>query len=243
MVALPSTFHADAVAGSTVAALDRVMRVTLFDGKGASRKAEIEKSLRSLAGDINDTVKPTKATLPWLKLAAFGDQVTADGSFRSNANMGEIEGVEGDYDGESIPIGGAQTLLEDADLAALLYTSPSHTADKPRWRVLCPCSRALPKEERAGLVARVNGVLGGILAGESFTLSQSYYVGRVESAPDHGVALVEGRFIDLADELDVGAIGKPEPAPVVPRGAAPSVTRRDPLLDGGTAYGLAALAD
>lgn len=96
--------------------------------------------------------------------------------------------------------------LQAAGIAAMVYTSPSHKADSPRWRVLCPASAPLPAADRTRLVARLNGVLGGILAIESFRLSQAYYFGSVENNPDHVVELVEGRYIDLASELDKGAV-------------------------------------
>ena len=35
------------------------------------------------------------------------------------------------------------------------------------------------------MVARLNGVLGGILSAESFTLSQSYYYGSINHNPAH----------------------------------------------------------
>jgi hypothetical protein len=52
-------------------------------------------------------------------------------------------------------------MLRGADLAALIYETPSHSPGKPRWRVVCPTSGDLPPSERERLVARLNGVLGG----------------------------------------------------------------------------------
>lgn len=146
-------------------------------------------------------------------MAIFGDLLSKEGSLRHNANVLLIYGVEGDYDGELIQPEQAIAKLEVAGIKALVYTSPSHTADvAPRWRVLALCSKPLQPGARAALVARINGVLGGILAGESFVLSQSYYFGAVVGSeylvlttfndPD------KGEFIDLLDELDDGAIGK-----------------------------------
>src|SRR3954451_16792125 len=69
----------------------------------------------------------------------------------------------------------------------------------------------LPPAEQYGLVARLNGLYHGILAGESFTLSQGYYYGRDASnaAQDHRVELIEGHPIDLLHDLDQIAIGRP----------------------------------
>jgi hypothetical protein len=67
----------------------------------------------------------------------------------------------------------------------------------------------LDPSERKKLVARVNGVLGGVLAGESFTLSQAYYLGSVNGNPDHrAVIITEGDYIDLRDDLEATACGK-----------------------------------
>ena len=91
-----------------------------------------------------------------------------------------ITGIEADYDGPTTT-GPAMTVdeavrrLAEARIQAIVYTSPSHTDAAPRWRVLCSLSREYIPSERARFVGRLNGLLGGIFAGESFTLSQAYY--------------------------------------------------------------------
>jgi hypothetical protein len=103
--------------------------------------------------------------------------------------------------------------LEQAGIAAMVYTSPSHTEDAPHWRVLCPTFVALPPTERARLLSRLNGVVGGGLSPESWTLSQSYYFGSVNRNPAHQVQLIDGTPIDQRPDLDAGAISRPcEPA-------------------------------
>lgn len=134
---------------------------------------------------------------------------TDKGSLRNDANVIAISGVEGDYDDERMTVGEAVERLEKAGVSALVYTSPSHTEDTPRWRVLCPTSTELPPDRREHLVGRVNGVLGGVFSGESFTLSQSFYFGSVNRSPSHRAEIVEGQPIDLCDELDGGWIGRP----------------------------------
>ncbi len=55
-------------------------------------------------------------------------------------------------------------------------------------------------------------MLGGVLAAESFTLSQCFYFGRVNGAP-YECAQDEGRCIDELDELDDIAVhNKAKPA-------------------------------
>lgn len=219
-------------------ALDRKLRLTFFRDRFATTKAEEEASLRDLVTRIAATEAPNKAALPWLKLATFGDRKTDGGSLRNDANVLEVHGVEADYDGESVTLDKARQVMEQAGVAALLYTSPSHTPDRPRWRILCPTSRALPPDQRARMVARINGLFAGGLAAESFTLSQAYYFGRIAGNDAHAVALAGGRFLDECDELDIGAVGRPQPARAVAPAAA---TPRHTPTGEGTGYGRVAL--
>jgi uncharacterized protein (DUF927 family) len=186
--------------------------VTFFADYAAATKREEQLTLEVLAEKVRDTDAATRDKLPWLKFARFGDIRTDKNSLRNNANVIAITGVEGDYDQERISVDTALELLTEAGLSALLYTSPSHTEDAPRWRVICPCSREHPPDERERLLARVNGVLGGVLSRESWTLSQSYYFGSVGKNPSHQVEVLDGDCIDLRDDLDVEATGKPKPA-------------------------------
>jgi hypothetical protein len=189
------------------------MTVTLFADKRAQNKTECTTTLRGMVDTLTNTMAGTKELLPWLKLAAFGNTRKPGGSsLRHNDNVLSINGIEADYDGEQITLDRARTILQGAGIAAILYTSPSHTPSNPRWRILCPTSEPLAPADRHGLVARVNGLFVGALAGESFTLSQSYYYGRVDGNEHHEVVVVEGKAIDLATELDASAVGKPEHA-------------------------------
>lgn len=155
---------------------------------------------------------PSKEKCPWIKGASFGTKSSAKGSLRNNENVTAVFVVEGDYDGGVMPLAAAARLLEKHGIKGAFYPSPSSTPDKPRWRVLCPLSQQHSPEAREGLVARLNGALGGVLAHESFTLSQGYYFGatpgndyRVVSTFNDPLA---GQCIDALPELDKGALGK-----------------------------------
>jgi hypothetical protein len=205
--------------------LDQSIAVTFFQNKFASTKTEATISLRNLVDRVRDTTAKAKDDLPWLKLARFGDVRSEKNSLRHDPNVLVISGVECDYDGEQIAVGDAIEALTMRGIAALVYTSPSHAEDAPRWRVLCPLSREMPPDQRSRLLARLNGALGGVLSDESFTLSQSYYYGSVNRSPSHEVHLVEGQYIDLLDDLDAGAIGKSvksSPPPVTTSTSKPS---------------------
>ena len=220
-------------------ALDLPLRVTFFRDFSASTKREEEVSLRALIPRLTDTTAREKAALPWIKLASFGTQRTSHGSLRHNANMLAASGIEADYDGESITVDRARQILAGANVAAIIYTSPSHTEAAPRWRILCPLSHPIAPDDRAAMVARLNGLFVGALAGESFTASQAYYYGRIEGSAAHQVVSIDGRALDLAPELDAAAVGKPEK----PRAQPLPLRPRPQPLEGGTALGRVALAE
>jgi hypothetical protein len=193
-------------------ALDKPLAVTFFKDATARTKREELCILRSLADRINTVTAARKADLPWLKLARFGEQRTDKNSLRHDDNVLAISGIEGDYDGGVMTVDEVCELLTKQGLAAVVYTSPSHTEDAPHWRVLCPTSLELAPGQRVHMVGRLNGLLGGIFSGESFTLSQSYYFGSVKHNPSHRVELIEGVPIDLHDDLDEVWTGKPQAA-------------------------------
>ena len=131
---------------------------------------------------------PSKDMCPWIKGASFGTQRTVKGSLRSNENVTAIFAVEGDYDLGEMQPDTAVRLLENHGVKAAIYPSPNSGLLElpkynggPRWRVIAPLSKPHPPEARAGLVARLNGALGGVLASESFTLSQGYFFGATPS--------------------------------------------------------------
>lgn len=172
------------------------LAVTIFDDVHANSCQEYRWQIDDLADRLREPkTYPSKAACKLLKLAIFGEQRTEKGCLRHDPNVLEIFGVEGDYDGGEVSLADAQMLLSESNITGILYTSPSHTPAKPRWRVLAPLSRPYPPSERARFVAQLNGCLKGILAPESFNLSQSYYCGRVEGAP-YAVAQVRGKCID-----------------------------------------------
>lgn len=192
----------------TLSPLDRPLSVTTFPNRFASRKVHIQRTFRELATLIKKTTAPTKAELPLLKLATFGDLATDKGSLRHDRNVLTVSGIEADYDLGKMTIPEAVERLTSAGVASMIYTTASHTVAEPRWRILCPTSADLPPTARLGLTATLNGVFGGVLAEESFTLSQAYHYGSVAKNPDHHVELIDGRYIDLALELAGGGIGR-----------------------------------
>ncbi|MFZ5750864.1 MAG: AAA family ATPase [Pseudomonadota bacterium] len=189
---------------------DLPLAVSMFADLKAQRIEPNHLSLRQLQDRLNSTTARDKAALPLVKLGTFGNARTDKGSLRHDANLLRVSGVEGDYDAGAVSPQDAAERLRQAGIAALIYTTPSHTAEAPRWRVLAPLAGEVIPAERDALCARLNGALGGILAAESFTPSQSYYFGAVTGRPAESV-LVEGQPLDRVS--GVASIG-PQPKPV-----------------------------
>lgn len=164
---------------------------------------------------ILNTHAPTKARLPYLKPAIFGELRTKPGrSFRHNANVLGVTGVALDYDDKKISFNTAVGKLRRARLKFLAYTSPSYTKKEPKWRLVLPTSRALMgtpawcDETHKALISRVGSVFGAdIFSGETWTLSQAYFYGRVDGkAKPRIVVQHDGDFIDRRGDL--GAVTK-----------------------------------
>jgi len=143
----------------------------------------------------------TKDKKPLFKLATFGDVPNPEsGCYRHNDNVKAVTGATGDLDNGRLSFDEAKERLEAANVKAVIATSFSHNGDAPRLRVAAPTSEPLPPEELERITARLNGILDGNAAPESFTLSQCYYLGgkvggeyRVECTFDDPD---EGYFID-----------------------------------------------
>lgn len=162
---------------------DHTMHITLFPTLTGTvvQRHDIDYEMLVSACQ-NPPIYPTKQDCPLIKLASVGEKRSSRGSLRFDANITSVSGVECDYDAGALDPATASLLLTYAGIRAIIYTSASHTPAKPRWRVLAPFSHDLPPPARRDAAARINAALGGCLAGESFTLSQSFFVGRVADA-------------------------------------------------------------
>lgn len=190
--------------GSIVPAAEKIgnlLRVTFFDDRYGHACRSVDLSWRDLCRMIEAPSEyAEKGACPLLKLAAFGDLRSEKNSLRHDANVTAIYGIEGDHDAGTITPEEAVVLLMQSSIEAIVYTSPSHTAAKPRWRVLAPTSQPYAPELRRELAGRLNGVLRGAFSTESFTLSQAYYFGKVAGAPYVAYRSI-GVCLDLAQGL------------------------------------------
>ena len=166
-----------------MANLNTPMTITLWTSHKGTAKRDMNMTWAQF-GDWIATLPPakTKADCQLIKLAKFGNEKTEKGALRTDSNVLEVTGIEGDYDDEVMTPESALAKLEEYGLVATIAPTFSNTADKPRWRVLTPLSEPVTPSERLRYVEALNGILGGVLARESATLSQSYYVGVPESA-------------------------------------------------------------
>jgi hypothetical protein len=162
--------------------LDAKFTITLFTTVAARFKTEQQVSFNELIDLFGQTTATSKDQLPLIKLARFGALTSRKGCLRHDGNMLCITGIECDYDGGEIAFEEAARRMQASHLHCLIYTSPSHTEDHPRWRILCPFGGERPVGEHGRMVARINGIFDGKLARESFTQSQAYYFGRVGPA-------------------------------------------------------------
>jgi len=186
--------------GDNEAPVERVPVVTIFHDVFAETAREIP--LDALLDTLRDPpARPHKKACELFVGARFGTLRTEKNSLRSDENVLALYAISGDYDGEQVPLETARDRLEVLDVKTALYTSPSHTPDKPRWRVVAPLSAPHPRQAHPRLAARLNAALGGILSTESRTLSQSYYFGRI-NGHEYTFAESGGRHLDLARDLD-----------------------------------------
>jgi len=174
---------------------------TLFPSNAAWSASETPWDSERIANLILYQSARIKDALPMIKLARFGTVRTNHGCLRSDENLLDVTGLEGDYDAGECGAEWAASELRRFGIEALVYTTASHTDTRPRWRVLAPFSEGREPAIRDGMVSRLNGVLEGVLAPESWDLSRSYYYGSVRGQPLSEVIRVEGTRIDLVEGL------------------------------------------
>jgi hypothetical protein len=186
--------------------------VTRFDDSKAQSMIISEMTLDELAELVRSgPVAATKDDLPMVKLGRFGSRRSAANCLRSDANLTSLSGIIADYDGETMSVQEAADRLAATGILFLIYTSPSYRPTAPRWRVACPFSKDHPKTDHTRMLNRVNGVLGGALAPESWSAAQGYYFGSVSVGPPVEVVVDSDgeQCLDEAEELDQTAMPKP----------------------------------
>ena len=141
--------------------LDRPIIFTHFPtlAAGIAKERRLAR-FRDLAGVIEQTQAAEKRLLPLLSFARYGEERTAKGSLRHDANVLSITAISGDHDSGTMTLEEAVDRLRHAGVAGMVHTTASHTPAKPRWHVFCPLGGVLPPDQHERLTARLNGVLG-----------------------------------------------------------------------------------
>ena len=157
-----------------------------------------------------------KSALPLVSFCRFSGQPNDTGCLRHADAVQEVTALEIDYDRGEISVDQARERLQDAGLASVIYSTPRcHETDDRgvqlgwRWRAILPLTSPVPPDMRARLIGHLNYIFESKLARESFTLSQTFYVGRV-----HGVhwevAETEGQTLDALDMVTDLPVAMPE---------------------------------
>jgi Protein of unknown function (DUF3987) len=185
-----------------VKAVDVPIRYTTFRDVFSKTKSEMRATFGEFAMTVaNAKTYPTKESCPLISLCKYGDIPSPKGYLRHAGNVEKVYGIEADYDGGKVSAQEAASLLAAAGIGGIIVTTASHKPEKPRWRFIAPLSKGYDPDQRREFVGRVNRVVRGIISSESFTLSQSFYIGRVRGAPFESIR-VPGGALDLVDGIE-----------------------------------------
>lgn len=190
--------------------LDVVVKMTEFPDISGSRAKPLSLSMRDFHDELPHRKGRTKESLPLIMGGEIGDELSSGGSLRHRGNRKNVTVVTLDYDGEAISFAEARDEIEAAGVAAVGFTTPSHTEDAPRHRWLFPLSRPHSPDEIIELTERANSFLDGMAAEESGRITQSFFFGEIRGRPPMKRALIDGDFLDTRDDIEpVPLIGKP----------------------------------
>lgn len=173
---------------------------TVFPNKLAQRKIETTQPSGEFAQALREPaiLHSSKEALPLVGGYTFGNKRTERNCLRHGDNVLKVTMLIGDYDAMEVSPEEAVNRLRKAGVRGWIVTSARHKSDAPKWRVLVPLSVHYDPCEFVRLMALLNGALGGILAPESFTFSQSFHIGRVAGA-EYEVHESKGEPMDLLD--------------------------------------------
>lgn len=214
---------------STAPAVEPVVDFSIFHSISCDRVSRLQKSWSEVCSMLRepDIIAHGKLSAPLLKMATFGEERNPNDqqpnlekrSLRHTGNIQHVTGLEADYDDGVLSMDEAVRALEKAGIRAVLYSSwgdgliePPKYLGGPRWRILAPFSAPLTPDQRVKMVARLNGALGGVLADESFTLAQGFFIG-ARPGSDYKCKVTfsdpcGGAPIDTLTELDLIAVYK-----------------------------------
>lgn len=175
------------------------LKLTTFNSVKADSYKEIELDWTKLVNTLDNPKEwNDRMEMPLLKLATLTGEKTANGAYRGDDTIDEIYGIEGDYDEGIVTMEEAAAKAKTMGINLAFYSTGRSTPEAPRWRVLANLLTPVQPEERQYWVGMLNYVLGGILAPESFTLSQAFFYGKIKGS-EYKTLFVAGRPIDCFD--------------------------------------------
>jgi hypothetical protein len=163
--------------------------------------------LETFAGEVLNTVIPVGSkddTRPMVLGARLGntrDPKSKSLKIRENvvAITALFADIDGDY-GHLTPEEAAEKAV-GVGAAAIVFPTKRHTPEAPRLRCVVPLSREHSVNQLEPLLARLNGLLGGVISPDSADPERGYFYGRFEGtaqADDYEVYCVhEGLPLDL----------------------------------------------
>jgi hypothetical protein len=186
--------------------MDTRTPVAIFDDLTGSTVAMVTMNVEEMRDMANTTRAAKKEDLPTFIYGQFGSQRSAKGSLRHDANLISRTGWAVDYDDEMMSFDEVKARCNAVGIVCFGFTSPSHKHNKPRWRVAGPFSREITAAEYPRMIARINGVLGGVIAPESFKVTQAMFIGRVDGVDFDSFVGDGEEDLDESEELDRSAI-------------------------------------
>lgn len=179
--------------------------VTLFTGRSGADCLEQEWT-PSLITD--PPVKRSKGLLPMLQFSRLGDQRSEKNSLRTVENILAITGTVAEHDRGDVTMEEAHALLEAVGIEGYFHTTPSHTEDAPRWRLLLPFEGEYEGDGQTyrqigrAVAKKLSGVLNGAIAPESCRPGQSWYYGKICDHENYRVLVSEGLPLDRSLDLE-----------------------------------------
>lgn len=168
------------------------MKITIFNSLTSTQGRALEISWQDFCrARQNEAPYQDKKAQPLVKLGIFDNDSRGQGS-----SLLTISGIELDYDAGQMTATAAAKLLRDAGVECCVVSTFTSQPSCPKWRVFAPTSRELPAELRMHLVSALDGVLGNVLARESWTPKQTFFVGR-NPVENYVFIRVQGQPVDV----------------------------------------------
>jgi hypothetical protein len=181
------------------------LSVTRFRSVRARRAQLLKLTAPKLAKMIASESGPSKEALPLVGFFTLKTNRCASGSPHRNDNVAEITAIAIDYDEGLVGFDEVVAMLRKNGIGCIVYTTPSYTPQCPRWRIIALLSRPRSPADHQMLVDYLNRLIGQIAAKESYTLSQCYYYGMVNSgAALFRVETIEGNTLDKLMAIAAG---------------------------------------